>query len=133
MQAFNKQLVKEIRNQLQDSIDMRAYDELPDLDIKVGNASYDEDEVTFKVIARIKGNKSKEEKDLEVWARLHDLDTNVTAMIDGKQFKLTGYKSKARKRPYQITEQGSGKIFVCDQQMVDHYFKHRRKEANAVG
>jgi len=133
MQAFNKQLVKEIRTQLQSSIDMRAYDELPDLDIKVGNASYDEDEVTFKVIARIKGNKSKEEKDLDVWARLHDLDTNVTAIIDGKQFKLTGYKSKARKRPYQITEQGSGKTFVCDQQMVDHYFKHRRKEANAVG
>tara|TARA_A100000172_G_scaffold6658_1_gene3728 strand:+ start:456 stop:857 length:402 start_codon:yes stop_codon:yes gene_type:complete len=133
MQSFNKQLVKEIRNQLQSSINMRAYDELPDLDIKVGNASYDEDEVTFKVIARIKGNKSREEKDLDVWARLHDLDTNVTAMIDGKQFKLTGYKSKARKRPYQITEQGSGKTFVCDQQMVDHYFKHRRKEANAVG
>tara|TARA_X000001382_G_scaffold92571_2_gene67151 strand:- start:3096 stop:3497 length:402 start_codon:yes stop_codon:yes gene_type:complete len=133
MQSFNKQLVKEIRNQLQSSINMRAYDELPDLDIKVGNASYDEDEVTFKVIARIKGNRSKEEKDLDVWARLHDLDTNVTAMIDGKQFKLTGYKSKARKRPYQITEQGSGKTFVCDQQMVDHYFKHRRKEANAVG
>ena len=133
MEAFNKQLVKEIRTQLQSSINMRAYDELPDLDIKVGNASYDEDEVTFKVIARIKGNKSKEEKDLDVWARLHDLDTNVTAMIDGKQFKLTGYKSKARKRPYQITEQGSGKTFVCDQQMVDHYFKHRRKEANAVG
>ena len=133
MEAFNKQLVKEIRTQLQSSIDMRAYDELPDLDIKVGNASYDEDEVTFKVIARIKGNRSKEEKDLDVWARLHDLDTNVTAMIDGKQFKLTGYKSKARKRPYQITEQGSGKTFVCDQQMVDHYFKHRRKEANAVG
>mgnify|MGYP003132011668 FL=1 len=133
MEAFNKQLVKEIRTQLQSSIDMRAYDELPDLDIKVGNASYDEDEVTFKVIARIKGNKSKEEKDLDVWARLHDLDTNVTAIIDGKQFKLTGYKSKARKRPYQITEQGSGKTFVCDQQMVDHYFKHRRKEANAVG
>jgi len=133
MQSFNKQLVKEIRNQLQSSINMRAYDELPDLDIKVGNASYDEDEVTFKVIARIKGNRSKEKKDLDVWARLHDLDTNVTAMIDGKQFKLTGYKSKARKRPYQITEQGSGKTFVCDQQMVDHYFKHRRKEANAVG
>jgi len=132
MQAFNKQLVKEIRNQLQDSIDMRG-SALTDFNIKVGNATYDEDEVTFKVIVRIDGNKSREEKDLDVWARLHDLDTNVTAVIDGKQFKLTGFNSKARKRPYQMTEQGSGKTFVCDQQMVDHYFKHRRKEANAVG
>ena len=133
MQSFNKQLVKEIRNQLQSSINMRAYDELPDLDIKVGNASYDEDEVTFQVIVRIKENKTREEKDLDVWASLHDFEPNVTAMINGKHFQLTGYKRKARKRPYQITEQGSGKTFVCDQQMVDHYFKHRRKEANAVG
>ena len=131
MQTLNKQFVKEIRSQLQDSIDMRG-SALNDFDIKVGNASYDDTEATFKVTVKITGTKSREEKDLDAWAKLYNLDTDVTAVINGKQFKLTGFNSKARKRPYQITEQGSGKTFVCDQQMVDHYFKIR-KEANAVG
>ena len=131
MQTLNKQFVKEIRSQLQDSIDMRG-SALNDFDIKVGNASYDDTEATFKVTVKITGTKSREEKDLDAWAKLYNLDTEVTAVINGKQFKLTGFNSKARKRPYQITEQGSGKTFVCDQQMVDHYFKIR-KEANAVG
>ena len=61
--------VKQIRQALQDSIEVDGFD------IKVGNASFDDNEVTFKLNLRIKGAETREQRDLRRFAEMDNVDT----------------------------------------------------------
>lgn len=77
-------------------------------EIDVGNASYDDVSVTFKVALTESGSGSKEERDLEQYAGLYDLDTTKVADLRGNKYSLVGYKRSARTKCWIIQKLGVG-------------------------
>lgn len=106
---LNKQTVRELRDQLQTVLDKHAPMQssmLADLDIQIGNASFVDTEVTFKLSVKVKGSKPKEERDLEdylsVFGTRWDKDriVNYSAHNNNMDLKLVGYKRANRKYPF---------------------------------
>ena len=101
---INKQVVKNLRTEIQDMFDNRL-DHWDDLVAHVGNASFSDTEVTFKLSVKVKGSKPKEERDLETY--LHVMGTldkdrivNYSAHNNNMDLKLVGYKRANRKYPF---------------------------------
>ena len=106
---MNKQTVRELRDQLQVILDKHAPMQssmLADLDIQLGNASFVDTEVTFKLSVKVKGSKPKEERDLDhylsVFGTRWDKDriVNYSAHNNNMDLKLVGYKRANRKYPF---------------------------------
>ena len=85
---MDRQLVKQFRADMQSVLD--ASDLSKNLTIDVGNATFDDDTVTFKVVLKKEGALSKEAKD------------------------LVGIKSRARKNPWIIQNLTKGGDYVID-------------------
>ena len=102
---INKQVVKNLRTEIQDMFDNRL-DHWDDLVAHVGNASFSDTEVTFKLSVKVKGSKPKEERDLEeylsVFGTRWDKDriVNYSAHNNNMDLKLVGYKRANRKYPF---------------------------------
>ncbi len=114
---LNRKIVKEMRSVLEDK--------LTDLDnfvVEVGSANFSDTEVTFKVNLRIKGAKSQSEKELEDWAGIYKLDLTKVARLDGKDFKLSGYRRKARKKPFLIKDLQNGGEYIISDDIAKKYF-----------
>ena len=77
-------------------------------EIDVGNASYDDVSVTFKVALTESGSGSKEERDLEQYAGLYELDTTKVADMRGNKYSLVGYKRSDRTKCWIIQKLGVG-------------------------
>ena len=114
---LNRKTVKDLRDKLQGMVELEGYE------ILVGNASFNDDEVTFKLNIKVKGAKSQAEKDLEQWSTIHNLDLTKTARIDGKTFMLSGYRRKARTKPYLMKDMASGNEYIATSDTVKMYFK----------
>ena len=106
---MNKQTVRELRDQLQVVLDKHAPMQssmLADLDIQLGNASFVDTEVTFKLSVKVKGSKPKEERDLEEYLSMFgtrwdkDRIVNYSAHNNNMDLKLVGYKRANRKYPF---------------------------------
>ena len=106
---MNKQTVRELRDQLQVILDKHAPMQssmLADLDIQIGNASFVDTEVTFKLSVKVKGSKPKEERDLEVYMSMMGCNidknriVNYSAHNNNMDLKLVGYKRANRKYPF---------------------------------
>ena len=106
---LNKQTVRELRDQLQAVLDKNAPMQssmLADLDIQIGNASFVDTEVTFKLSVKVKGSKPKEERDLEDYLSMFgtrwdkDRIVNYSAHNNNMDLKLVGYKRTNRKYPF---------------------------------
>ena len=106
---LNKQTVRELRDQLQAVLDKNAPMQssmLADLDIQIGNASFVDTEVTFKLSVKVKGSKPKEERDLEDYLSMFgtrwdkDRIVNYSAHNNNMDLKLVGYKRANRKYPF---------------------------------
>ena len=106
---LNKQTVRELRDQLQAVLDKNAPMQssmLADLDIQIGNASFMDTEVTFKLSVKVKGSKPKEERDLEDYLSMFgtrwdkDRIVNYSAHNNNMDLKLVGYKRANRKYPF---------------------------------
>ena len=101
---INKQVVKNLRTEIQDMFDNRL-DHWDDLVAHVGNASFSDTEVTFKLSVKVKGSKPKEERDLEDYLNFYaELDkdriVNYSAHNNNMDLKLVGYKRANRKYPF---------------------------------
>ncbi len=77
-------------------------------EIDVGNASYDDVSVTFKVALTESGSGSKEERDLEKFAGFYDLDTTKVSDLRGNKYSLVGYNRSARTKCWIIQKLGVG-------------------------
>jgi len=106
---MNKQTVRELRDQLQVILDKHAPMQssmLADLDIQIGNASFVDTEVTFKLSVKVKGSKPKEERDLDDYLSMFgtrwdkDRIVNYSAHNNNMDLKLVGYKRANRKYPF---------------------------------
>ena len=91
---LNRQIVKDLRVKLQDIIKMDEFE------ITVGNASFDDTEVTFKVNLRLKGAETREQKDLRRYAEMDKIDVSKIGEMRGEKYSLIGYRRTAKTRPY---------------------------------
>lgn len=108
--------VKQIRQALQDSIEVDGFD------IKVGNASFDDSEVTFKLNLRVKGAETREQRDLKTFAEMDKIDVSKIAEVRGEKYSLIGYKVKARSRPYIVQNLHNNKEYIFTTDMAQKYF-----------
>jgi hypothetical protein len=117
---LNRKLVKNLRAVLDDALnDNESFEQFI---VEVGSANFSDTEVTFKVNLRIKGAKSQSEKELEDWAGIYKLDLNKVARLDGKEFKLSGYRRRARKKPFLIKDLQNGGEYIISDEIAKKYF-----------
>ncbi len=126
MDKLNRTRVKELRDTLQRCLDHKLSEMaswVDDLyDVTIGNGSFNDDEVTFKLNVKTKGSKTQAQKDLEDFASIDRLDLTKVATLDGKQFKLSGFRRKARTKPYLIQEQTGGGEYIITTDTAKRYF-----------
>ena len=112
---INKQTVRELRDQLQTILDKHAPMQssmLADLDIQLGNASFVDTEVTFKLSVKVKGSKPKEERDLEDYLNFYaELDKDRIVKYREMDLKLVGYKRANRKYPFILEDLKTSKRY----------------------
>ena len=130
---LTKQIIKDLRVKLMNVFevaphtptlveeDLKALDD--NYEITVGNATYNDDEVTFKLNIKIKGSKSESQKDLELYGvQFDNLDITKIARMNGKTYSLVGYRRRARKNPYLIQDLNNGKQYTIATDTAKKYF-----------
>ena len=113
---LNRQIVKDLRVKLQDIIKMDEFE------ITVGNASFDDTEVTFKVNLRLKGAETREQKDLRRYAEMDKVDTSKIAEVRGEKYSLIGYRRTAKTRPYIVQNLHNDKEYIFTTAQAQQYF-----------
>ena len=123
---LNRQIVKELRDTLQRHLDYTLSDTASwiddNYDIKIGNASFDDTEVTFKVNLRLKGAETREQKDLRRYAEMDKVDTSKIAEVRGEKYSLIGYRRTARTRPYIVQNLHNDKEYIFTTAQAQQYF-----------
>ena len=99
MELNNKQTLRTLRDRIDNAL-KNIYSDV--FVFELGSCSYDRDgsNATFKLNVRVKGAKTREEKQLNTFADLDDIDINKTWTEGTREFKLCGYNTKAPKFPY---------------------------------
>jgi len=118
---LNRKIVKDLRSILDDTLNNS--ESLREFIAEIGlNATYSDTEVTFKVNLRLKGAKSQSQKDLEDYAQMYKLDLTKIAKLDGKDFSLSGYRRKARTKPFLIQDLKNGGEYIITTATAKKYF-----------
>ena len=117
---LNRKMVKDLRANLDDALSDN--ESLRQFIVEVGGANFSDTEVTFKVNLRVYGEKSQSEKDLEDFASMDKLDITKVATLDGKEFKLSGFRRKARTKPYLIQDLKNGGEYIITTEVAKKYF-----------
>ena len=130
MTQFTRQQLNTLRKQMQNALNMFADKTVVignNITMEVGNCSYSGGEATFKVKVLMEGAKTREQQDLEFYAELHKLDLTAVERLMGEDMQLTGYKSRARKKPWILKRLRDGAEFVADTNLVERFFKKREE------
>mgnify|MGYP001373459100 CR=1 FL=1 len=129
MTQFTRSQLNSLRKQLQAALDGALDTEniTGDITIEVGNCTYRGGEATFKVKCLVEGAKTREQEDLEFYAELHKLDLTAVEKLMGEDMQLSGYKSRARKKPWILKRLRDGAEFVADTNLVEKFFKKREE------
>ena len=117
---LNRKIVKDLRSILDDALNDN--ESLEQFIGEIGNANFIDTEVTFKVNLRLKGAKSQSQKDLEDFAQMYKLDLTKIAKLDGKDFSLSGYRRKARTKPFLIQDLKNGGEYIITTATAKKYF-----------
>ena len=115
---LNRKIVKDLRETLQSHL-LKNMDEF---EISVGNASFSDTEVTYKLNVRLKGAESREERDLRVFGEMDGVDTTKIADVQGIKYSLIGYNRKGRIRPYIVKNLDTSKDYLFTTDMVKKFF-----------
>ena len=113
---LTREWVKQIRQALQDSIEVDGFD------INVGNASFDDSEVTFKLNLRVKGAETREQRDLKTFAEMDKIDVSKIGEMRGEKYSLIGYRVKAKTRPYIVQNLHNDKEYIFTTAQAQQYF-----------
>ena len=110
---LNKDIIRNIRGKLQNLIDENTGSHmLDDYEIHVGNASFSETEVTFKLTVKVQGSKPKEELELENYLSYNPkLDNEKVVQFKGMDLKLVGFKPINRKYPFILQDMKTSKRY----------------------
>ncbi len=115
---LNRKIVKDLRETLQSNL-LKNMDEF---EISVGNASFSDTEVTYKLNVRLKGAESREERDLRVFGEMDGVDTTKIADVQGIKYSLIGYNRKGRIRPYIVKNLDTSKDYLFTTDMAKKFF-----------
>ena len=123
---INREVVKNLRTEIQDMFDNRL-DHWDDLVAHVGNASFSDTEVTFKLSVKVKGSKPKDQTDLEEYLSMTsrwgtDLDKDRVVNYRGMDLKLVGYKRANRKYPFILQDVKTSKRYKFPTDWVNDNF-----------
>ena len=123
-EVIDKKTCQVLREELQRVIEeSKDYDSLnKQFDIKVGNASFDSHEVTFKLTLRLKNVESKYSMDLDRYADLYNVEPQKVADVHGIKYKLVGYRVKARKQPFIVLNLTNNKEYLFTEDMGKRFF-----------
>ena len=133
MTELSKQIVKDLRVKLMNVFevaphtptlveeDLKALDD--NYDVTVGNASFDSQEVTFKLTLRLKNAERKESMDLNRYANLYNVVPQKVADVHGIKYKLVGYRVKARKQPFIVLNLTNNKEYLFTEDLGRKHFK----------
>lgn len=119
---FDRKTVRETARDVVSELQQYAKDN--GLVIERGNCSFDDTFFNLKIKVTIKGSDTQEMRDLKQhigWLDEH-IDLNKVADINGKSFKLVGYKTRATKKPYIIQDVKSNSEYVCSEDLVKRHF-----------
>ena len=123
---LNKKIVNELRDTLQRHLDHTLSDTSSwiddNYDIKIGNASFDDTEVTFKVNLRLKGAETREQKDLRRFAEMDKIDVSKIGEMRGEKYSLIGYRRTAKTRPYIVQNLHNDKEYIFTTAQAQQYF-----------
>ena len=110
---LNKDIIRNIRGKLQNLIDENTGSHmLDDYEIHVGNASFSETEVTFKLTVKVQGSKPKEELELENYLSYNPkLYNQKVVQFKGMDLKLVGFKPINRKYPFILQDMKTSKRY----------------------
>jgi hypothetical protein len=117
---LNRKMVKDLRAILDDALNDN--ESLKEFIVEIGSANFSDTEVTFKVNLRMNGAKSQSQKDLEFYGNMHNLDLSKIAKLDGKDFSLSGFRRKARTKPYLIQDLKTGGEYIITTDTAKRYF-----------
>ena len=125
-EVLNKKIIRELRDTLQRCLDHKLSEIASWVedryDINVGNASFDNYEVTFKLTLRAKDVESKESMDLNRFAYLYDVVPQKVADVHGIKYKLVGYRVKARTKPFIVLNLQNNQEYVFTEDMGKRFF-----------
>ena len=123
-EVIDKKTCQVLREELQRVIEeSKDYDSLnKQFDIKVGNASFDSHEVTFKLTLRLKNVESKYSMDLDRYADLYNVEPQKVADVHGIKYKLVGFRVKARKQPFIVLNLTNNKEYLFTEDMGKRFF-----------
>ena len=127
--SLNKIKLKEIREKIE-----QKFFELDcaglDVELKLGNCSYNDTYATFKLEVQVKGGDTKEMSDLKQISKYRNLDLDKV-YIDGRHhFKLVGWKSRARKNPFIVKDIKTDSQYVIGEDVCDKRFKRPKEIVN---
>ena len=117
---LNRQIVKDFRAILDDILNDN--ESLEQFIVKVGNASFDDTEVTFKVNLRLKGAESREQRDLRTFAEMDKIDVSKIGEMRGEKYSLIGYRRTAKTRPYIVQNLHNDKEYIFTTAQAKQYF-----------
>ena len=104
--------------------------------VTIGNCSYNEADATFKVTLAPEGAPSKEERDLEYFADMYNVDPNKIGDMRDGQYSMVGFNSKARgirgmkKNIFIIQKLSTGVKYVIDEYVARKYFGKEQSNAS---
>jgi len=96
----------------------------------VGNCSYNDTDATFKVTLAKEGAPSKEERDLEYFADMYNVNPNKIGDMRDGQYSMVGFNSKARKNIFIIQKLSTGTKYVIDEYVARKYFGKEQSNAS---
>jgi uncharacterized protein (DUF927 family) len=122
---INKPIVKDLRDILNNVLNDN--ERLEQFDVHVGNASFSDTEVTFKLNVKVKGSKPKDQTDLEEYLSMTsrwgtDLDKDRVVNYRGMDLKLVGYKRANRKYPFILQDVKTSKRYKFPTDWVNDNF-----------
>ena len=126
MDKLNTRIVEELRETLQRCLDhklseMASWTDGFDFELLRGG-TYTNTDTTFKVYVKLRGSKTQTQRDLETFGEMDNLDLTKIAKLDGKDFSLSGFRRKARTKPYLIQDLKNGGEYIITTEVAKKYF-----------
>jgi len=125
---MDRTTIRQIRSILEENLP--SIMEENHLKFDLGNASFDDDSVKFQFRISLSHALPPEEKALKqqlnfrkTYDHVVTLDDSIIAEDRGQQFKLVGFKPRARKKPFIIEDIKTGGRYVCPESMAERLFK----------
>ena len=136
--TIDKRIAKQIRTDLEEFISLMS--QKTGLTVDLGNATFTDNDITFKLNLRLVNAPSKElelliadNKARSKYDFLTEFDLEKITKVGSKFYQLTGYRPRATKKPYQITDQNNNHYIISEEKAEELFgIKDSKSEGNII-